>query len=488
MTNNPLNDPTDLILYALVPNSSDDDCACAEMIIRNEDAEIENDCACAEMVPSHSRAPSEALYQQAPGLYTEPLVGEFRLVMGPASPVGPVVMNQASWEKAQAFHLPRQIKTSSEREMVYTGLLVPASGTVHPESAPHTLTAWLHVTNDCNLDCPYCYVKKSTETMRLEKGREALARLFATAVKRGFRQIKLKYAGGEPTLCFHLVQALHEEARRLSQETGIGLREVVLSNGTNFHPAQADWLRENNVRLMISLDGIGADHDRTRSLHNGEGTFLIVERTIDEILLPREIHPTVSITVTGLNASGIAEAVRWVFERNLPLSINFYRVPPGTTPAEALTLEEERIIAGMESAYRVVEEILPVQPFVNGLLDRFRVGAHQWTCGVGRTYVVIDHTGQLAPCHMQLGATPGVAADMLSQLSFAQAQNLPVEEKERCKKCRFRFYCTGGCPLESYRATGRWNAPSPNCRIYQTLIPQVLRLEGLRLLKQKGLL
>jgi uncharacterized protein len=28
-----------------------------------------------------------------------------------------------------------------------------------------TLTVWLHIANACNLDCPYCYVRKSSARM-----------------------------------------------------------------------------------------------------------------------------------------------------------------------------------------------------------------------------------------------------------------------------------------------------------------------------------
>jgi uncharacterized protein len=62
-------------------------------------------------------------------------------------------------------------------------------------------------------------------------------------------------------------------------------------------------------------------------------------------------------------------------------------------------------------------------------------------------------------------------------------QNPKVDEKEECSKCEWRYWCTGGCPLQAYRATGRYDVKSPNCNIYKALYPEVVRLEGLRLLK-----
>jgi uncharacterized protein len=58
-----------------------------------------------------------------------------------------------------------------------------------------------------------------------------------------------------------------------------------------------------------------------------------------------------------------------------------------------------------------------------------------------------------------------------------------VEEKEGCRTCDWRYWCTGGCPLLTYRATGRSDIKSPNCNIYKALFPEALRLEALRLLK-----
>lgn len=63
-----------------------------------------------------------------------------------------------------------------------------------------------------------------------------------------------------------------------------------------------------------------------------------------------------------------------------------------------------------------------------------------------------------------------------------------MAEKEGCRDCAFRHQCAGGCPLETFRATGRWDVRSPNCNLYTTLLPRVWRLEGLRLMKANGYL
>ena len=136
------------------------------------------------------------------------------------------------------------------------------------------------------------------------------------------------------------------------------------------------------------------------------------------------------------------------------------------------------------------EEVLPTRPFLNGLLDRVQVQAHTHTCGVGISYLVITHEGKIARCQMHLDNPVGDVSnsDPLRLTAAGPIRNLSVDEKEGCRDCSFRYRCTGGCALETFRATGRWDISSPHCQIYTTLYPQAMRLEGLRLLKVHGYL
>jgi uncharacterized protein len=196
---------------------------------------------------------------------------------------------------------------------------------------------------------------------------------------------------------------------------------------------------------------------------------------LQDFLLPRGIKPTISVTVTGFNAYYVAEVIEWILENELPFSLNFYRENSQINQAnkEKLILEEKAIINGMLKAYQLIENSLPTYPILDSLLDKFHSTAHRYTCGVDQNYLVVDQQGKIAQCQMQLHN---------SQLNVIQ--NLAVEEKTKCNQCLYRYRCSGGCPLETFRAHGRWDMPSPNCHIYQALYPEALRLEGLRLIKK----
>lgn len=101
--------------------------------------------------------------------------------------------------------------------------------------------------------------------------------------------------------------------------------------------------------------------------------------------------------------------------------------------------------------------------------------------------MVFDHLGQVSKCQMQKDKPVARITDAdplgVVRTDTAGIQNLSVEEKEGCRTCEWKYWCAGGCPLTTFRATGRYDIKSPDCNIYKAIYPAAMRLEGLRLLK-----
>jgi uncharacterized protein len=285
---------------------------------------------------------------------------------------------------------------------------------------------------------------------------------------------------------------LHDYARHLAEEYHLELDGVVLSNGVALSKRMIEGLRAQKLRLMISLDGIGDYHDVHRPFVNGRGSFRHVELTLDR-LAACNFTPSISITVSNRSLPGLAQVVAYVLKRELPFTLNFYRENECSASFSDLAYQDEQMIAAMKAAFAVIEVNLPPYSLMGTLVDRARLDTlHDRPCGVGHSYMVINQQGAVAKCHMELErpVTDINAADPLQFIQEDQIglQNLSVEEKKGCTGCIWRYWCAGGCPALTYRLTGRFDVKSPNCRVYQALFPEVLRLEGLRLLEYSGTL
>ena len=345
----------------------------------------------------------------------------------------------------------------------------------------------MHVTDRCNLRCDYCYLPHLHRDMSITTGRAAIDAALRSAVAHGYPVLKLKYAGGEPLLLFDTVLCLHQYALAQGAARGVTIDGVVLSNGTLLNPEKALALRNLGLHLMVSVDGIGQAHDAQRPYVGGRGSFADVSRSI-EMAIKNDIVPDISITATGKSAAHLPEVVAWALERNLPFSLNFYRENELSASFHDLQIEEQTIIAGMLAAYSVIEHNLPRRSLLGSLVDRANLaGPHLRTCGVGDSYMVFDYRGRVAKCQMQIHqpVTTVAAQDPLALVRADQTslQNLSVEEKEECKSCEWKYWCTGGCSLATFRATRRYDVKSPHCNIYKALYPQAMRIEGLRILR-----
>lgn len=487
------------------------DCACADDCFPPRLLEIcdssdvaEGDCACPSPAPGTTKLISGQLrWKHAQSLHRISLPGDHELLFNPVSLGGPVVVNKAAQQLFDVFQqaqylndFPRKFSQIHPDQAVDTVRRFAAYGCLEPENCPQfapmpskaiTLTAWLHLTNACNLHCDYCYLEKTAEKMKLEVGQRAVEAIFRSAVSHEYKKVKIKYAGGEALLNFPLILALHAKAKVLAQEHNLELDDVILTNGVLLSEQIIQHVQATGLRLSISLDGIGAEHDAQRHYRNGRGSFSAIARNLD-MLETYNLKPSISVTVTNRSLAGLPQTIEHLLQRGLPFTINFYRENAYSVTQPDLSYQEDQLIEGMKATFVVIEKNLPPFSLLGILTDRAQLDkCHQRTCGVGQSYMVIDHNGHVAKCHMEIQqhVTDISDNDPLQSLrnDTQGIQNLVVDEKQGCRECIWRYWCTGGCPVLTKRITGRYDAKSPNCKIYQALLPEVLRLEGLRLLQ-----
>lgn len=462
-------------------------------------AYAEQDCACAVPSPPQVQVTPPSLpaaYRRCAPLYRRPLSPEHELIYNPAGGAGVVVLDRPAGRVLDSFgqvrtisqaaavmaEMPRERFVRAAERLASLDLLRAPSPAAAVAPRAQTLTAWLHLTERCNLACAYCYLDRGGEAMSERTGRAALRAVFEATLRHGYREVKLKYAGGEPLLNFDLLQTLHGLAVAQAAGRDVILREVVLSNGLALTDPMLGWLAAEEIRLMVSLDSAGSGRD-LRTLPDGRGSAPRVMAKIDRALA-HGLRPTLSITVSAANAGGLVEVVDFALDRELLFNLNFVRVAGGS----GLQAEDERLITGVKRAFERIEERMPRQSLIGALVDRASFGPpHDHPCGAGRDYLVIDPRGRVSRCQMEMGklVSDVWAEDPLGAVRGVETNfaNRPAGLKSGCRDCLWKNWCAGGCPLLASQVTGRKEAPSPYCRVYRALLPEALRLEGLRLLE-----
>lgn len=488
--------------HVLLPNHHSLDhftteCECDCDTCDGGDYSLREDAACAAL--QGAAAPHPALNPAVPlrrvdDLHFAPQGSGYTLVRSPQASSAFALLQPAARRLLDAFAQPRlpgewqdPLAAESIRRL-YQGGFLQAATAVAPAVAPalappkitQSLQAWLFLTRACNLACAHCFVDKDPHRMDETTGRQAVRRLFHLAQEQHYPRLSLKYAGGEPTLRWALLQNLHTLAQQLAADTGVGLKESLVTNGLALDAARLQYLKDARIHLAISLDGFGAGHDRMRPTKNGAPSFDRVLHNL-RLALSLGLHPGLTITLTRLNLPDLPAFTRFALENDLDFNLNFYRP---SQPGDPLMPSLQDLTHAILQSFAVIRQNLPARPIFQRLLDRSNFGfAHQHACSAGRHYLSIDTDGRALPCHMLTGgyapAQPQNLADATP--AFADFSAAPVTERSGCQECEWRSFCGGGCPLLAKALHGAAGTPSPYCSVYKALFPELLQLEALRL-------
>ncbi len=367
-----------------------------------------------------------------------------------------------------------------------TAACMPASA-----RARKPIVVW-NITRTCNLRCVHCYADSHAEKYAGELSWEQCCEVIDDLAD--YQVNALLLSGGEPLVHPMLPQILE-------RATGRGLKVTISTNGTRITPELAALFKKLGVAYVgISLDGIGAIHDRFRGV---EGAF---DQAVRGFKLCEEVGQKTGLrlTLTRNNVQCMPEILDFIERENIQRVCFYHLVPTGRgvavetlTPAEArhamdMLIERAERWAASGSA----RELLTVTQPADGiylLLRQLREGRPlaaetlrllQWNGGgansSGRGIANIDTQGNIHPDQfwqsVTLGnvkeqkfsqvweAEAGAAVDLLPEL---RASDDPLERQAalsgRCAGCRHFALCGGGFRTRAAFANDNWYGSDPGC-------------------------
>ena len=353
-------------------------------------------------------------------------------------------------------------------------------GAARSAHARRPVVVW-NVSRTCNLRCVHCYsdsaAKKYPGELSFDQGIALLDDLAAYEVP------AVLLSGGEPLARKDLFDLVAHGRRQ-------GLRFTLSTNGTLIDEATAARIRELDFTYVgISLDGIGAPHDRFRGV---EGAF---ERTVRGIRNCKAVGQKVGLrlTLTPSTVAGLDAIFDAIEELDIERACFYHLVPAGRGNAEmALDAETER--RAVETIFRRTRrfaaegrprEILTVDNHADAAYvylhvlreDPQRVpetlAALRWNGGgansSGTGIANVDTQGVVHPDpFMQSIALGNVKERPFSRIWSEHPILYALRDRRgritgRCSGCRFFDLCGGGFRSRALNATGDMWASDPGC-------------------------
>lgn len=376
------------------------------------------------------------------------------------------LVNQKAIDFLNRFSLPKQLTKldNISRKFIEYGFLYNREPKIIEKI--DKITAWIHLTDACNLHCSYCFLPHEPHYLTIKRGKKIIDSLAQISKEEGLKKLKLKYAGGEPLQNFSTLQALHQYAMELDIE----IDASILTNGTLLNSSIIKWIKTNGIKLVISLDNIETKTPQ-RVYLNGKDSSYRVQKNI-ELALSNGVIPSITITISNKNIETLPKLLEWILSKKLLFSLNFYK--------GSELVDTNKITEGMLKTFEVIQQNPPKQSLLNSLLDMTNLSQpHLRSCSMGQNYLIFDTQGEIAQCPMTLNHpitnldSPSILADIQNKNN--PLQNSSVDKIDECKECQWRYWCGGGCSVINS------GEKSPYCDVYKRLFPEILRLEGERL-------
>ncbi len=328
----------------------------------------------------------------------------------------------------------------------------------------------LHVAHDCNLACKYCFACEghyngSKDIMSLEVGKKAFDFLVANSGNR--RNLEVDFFGGEPLMNFKVVKQLVDYARGLEKEHDKNFRFTITTNGVLLNDEIIDYINENMVNVVLSVDGRKEVHDNMRPFSGkNRGTYDYIMPKFKKLVEKRDGKDYyVRGTFTAHNLDFAKDVLHLSSEGFEQISVEPVVGGDGEDYAildehtEVLVKEYETL--AREIVKRSKDKSKKKINFFHFNIDLEGgpcIYKRMTGCGAGVEYVAITPKGEIFPCHQFVGNdemkighvdTGIVATDIVKEFKCSN-----VYAKSGCGDCFAKYYCSGGCSANGYNFKG----------------------------------
>ena len=317
----------------------------------------------------------------------------------------------------------------------------------------------LMTAHDCNMRCKYCFGDTGEyggerQLMTKKVGRAAVDYIISHSGPR--KHCEIDFFGGEPLINMPLVKDVTEYVRKREKETGKEFKLTLTTNGLALNENNIQWLNDNNISLVLSTDGRRETHDNMRPDCAGQPTYDKVMKNFKRCVESRK---------------GENYYMRGTYTAE---NLDFTKDVEAMADAGFDILSMEPVVL-KDSPYGLTEDLLPeifaeYDRLTDFYMKRHREGKGFFFfhfnmdlsngpcvakrlagCGAGHEYYAVAANGDLYPCHQFVGRNKYKLGNVFDDLNEGAEEitryfrESHVMNKERCKTCWAKFFCSGGC-------------------------------------------
>lgn len=325
----------------------------------------------------------------------------------------------------------------------------------------------LNITNKCNLNCKHCF-NNSGNKDKYELTNQEVFNILEYFLSKSI--VCITFGGGEPLMHKNIFDFIKYAKERNGRVT-------ILSNGLLINKNIANKLCDSGVnRVRISLDG---SNERINDFIRSRGSFNGATKALKNLLSTKISDIAVMTSVNKYNFNDLENIVKLLIK----IGVKDVKFIPTVLGGRAVKKFKDYILEGnfmklllekksellkkyKDHIYISVDSPLEAILFKNDINKLKNYGP----CLIGRVFLGIKPNGDIFICPMLDNVIIGnIRKDDIKKvwrnseiLNKVRDLNLL---KGKCKDCKLKPYCGGGCRAISYLKYNDILLPDPYCWI-----------------------
>lgn len=338
-------------------------------------------------------------------------------------------------------------------------------------------TLILHISNDCNMRCEYCFAShglyKSKKGLMSKETAIKTLELFYKKYK-SIREIK--FFGGEPLLNAVVIETVCQKVTEMYKCGLISAmpRFKIITNGTILSDRIIQMVKKYSVQVVFSIDGPDFIHDEQRYFEEKKPSYSMVMNNFKRLQKETQMKQPCSVEITYTqkhlnNGFDMARLAEYFYkEMNIPIGrINISLVYLDKSSPLALTSSEHilkdyvlKIVNNQKEMGEFLGD-LKIQRLLFCLKNRKKHA--DYICPAGESWAAVSSTGDIYPClmftdnHEFYMGNIEMGENFFDSQSYKKIrkcfQNSYILSKESCQNCFANNLCSQ-CAGINYFQTG----------------------------------
>ncbi len=336
-----------------------------------------------------------------------------------------------------------------------TGLQGKKASLYDAKSLKNVSRITLHVSNDCNLRCKYCFAEGGDYNSKRTLMNKDTAHKFVEFCAQNFDKVKqVMFFGGEPFLNLEIMKFICSEFDEFYQLGKIKFipNYGIITNGTIINEDLLNFIEKYISVVTVSIDGDKEINDENRIYKNGKGSYDKISNFIQKVKKITTVNLKYEATFTqehidkGHKHSDVSKFLWNNF------GINGVIVNEKSLPLDYMLKYWD------DFSYKDIKrgdfQSLPNDFW--DILDAVTEQRAQMICPVVIEIFSVSVNGNIYPCHMLTGERKHSLGNIKSENIFNATHlyerfnvNISCKENYECKFCWAKNLC-GGCTIQRF--------------------------------------